>query len=193
MLPRLSIWKNQTLSLPIPTAVIATSLLPPILSGLSLFLRTNSATNNGRYISFSRSKRRANSFRVHPNQLQLIITILVTSLASLIGPYIAPVSGLTCGLDTRWQDLFRSKNEDAIRRVQDALKCCGLRSTVDRAWPFPKSDKIFKDTCEILTGRTQSCFELWRGRERGIAGIVLAVLIVNLVLEVSLSDCSTRN
>jgi hypothetical protein len=38
--------------------------------------------------------------------------------------------------------------------------------------------------------RTNGCFEGWRGAERGVAGVVLAVVVVSWAWEVSFSEDS---
>jgi hypothetical protein len=111
------------------------------------------------------------------NVLVLTLSILETVLATLAGTYILPVSGLQCGLDNRWQRMFKTKDQNAIRRIQDAFNCCGLHSVKDRAWPFP-DDRKDANTCQAITRRTQSCFGLWRREEQGVAGMVLLVVIM---------------
>jgi hypothetical protein len=78
-----------------------------------------------------------------------------------------------------------SKNAQAIRAIQDALNCCGLRSTVDRAWPF-RDARHEVTACQEAFGRARSCFEGWRGAERRVAGVILGVVVVNWAWEVSI-------
>jgi hypothetical protein len=116
----------------------------------------------------------------------LITTILGTMIATQAGTFIMPIGSLACGLDTRWQTLFSSKNADAIRRVQDALNCCGLHSTVDRAWPFAGGKKkVGLTACIEAFNRTESCFVGWREEERRIAAIIMAISLASWVWEVS--------
>jgi hypothetical protein len=102
-------------------------------------------------------------------------------VATLAGTHLLPVSGLQCGLDSQWQNLFQAANGNAIRRVQDALNCCGLHGLDDMAWPFHGNG-----TCQALTGRTQSCFLAWRKEEQEVAGMVLLVVVMAFAWKVSL-------
>jgi len=72
--------------------------------------------------------------------------------------------------------LFRAKNGEVIKRIQDGLECCGLHSIVDKAWPFPDKNTGV-DACVKRFERTKSCFEGWRAEERGVAGIAVGVVI----------------
>lgn len=112
------------------------------------------------------------------------LSVLETALATLAGTHLIPVSGLQCGLDRRWQGMFQAKDENAIRRIQDALNCCGLHSLKDRAWPFP-SNQNDASICQSLTGRSQSCFGAWRKGEQEVAGMLLLVIIMAFVWKAS--------
>jgi len=72
--------------------------------------------------------------------------------------------------------MFRAKDGEAVARIQDAFSCCGLRSSRDMAFPFP--DRTHgADACEVRYERMQGCFEAWEGRERVVAGIMMAVAV----------------
>jgi len=103
-------------------------------------------------------------------------------LATLTATYILPESSLACGLNDRWQTLFRTKNADAICRIQDTFRCCGLNSLVDRAWPF-QSGSHRADSCVEMFGRTQRCLDPWKRLERETAGMMMVVAIVGWVME----------
>lgn len=82
---------------------------------------------------------------------QLIYETIVATLALT---YMIPPQSLSCGLEDTWRKLFSSKDERAIRAVQDAFNCCGLRSINDRAWPF-RGDAHAAGNCVELTHRSQ--------------------------------------
>jgi len=79
--------------------------------------------------------------------------------------------------------LFRAKNEKVIRRIQDALGCCGLHTTVDKAWPFQDKQRGV-DACVKRYERTKSCFAGWRDEERGAAGMIVGVVVGVVVWKV---------
>lgn len=83
-------------------------------------------------------------------------------------------------MNNRWQGLWRDRNGEAIRLIQDTLNCCGLNSLVDRAYPIkaPKS-------CAEMFGRDQVCRGPWRSALRGSAGADLGIVIAVGVLQVS--------
>lgn len=110
-----------------------------------------------------------------------------TIVATLAMTYLVPPSALKCGLNDRWQFLFREKNEKAIRAIQDSFDCCGLNSVVDRAFPF-SSDR---SKCPEFYGRNQSCFAAWRKAEQANAGLLLLVALVVFMIMVSPSMACT--
>src|ERR1700761_4029317 len=62
----------------------------------------------------------------------LVLFIGETVLATLAGTYISPEGSLRCGLEDRWQSLVANRDGDALKKIQDALQCCGLHGTLDR-------------------------------------------------------------
>lgn len=111
-----------------------------------------------------------------PSTLTLIgLLIYSTVVATLAGTRIAPVGGLRCSLLERWQDLFRAKDADSIRAIQDGLECCGFSSVRDMAYPFPNSSNGGAKACAQTYGRTESCIDGWRWAERMCAGMMVGV------------------
>jgi hypothetical protein len=94
--------------------------------------------------------------------------------------YILPPSTLACGLDQRWQILYRTKNEKAIRAIQDSFDCCGLNSVVDRAFPFSGG----RSECAGVYGRNKSCVAEWRKAEQTNAGMFVLVALIVFVIKV---------
>lgn len=104
-----------------------------------------------------------------------LIFIYSTVVITLLGTHAAPPSGLDCGLHSRWTNLYRHKDAEAVRTIQDAFKCCGLQNAHDMAWPFP--DKTHKATaCEETYGRTNGCLVPWKAEEQRLAGVLMAVV-----------------
>ena len=76
--------------------------------------------------------------------------------------------------------MFVHKNERAIRAIQDALECCGLRSLRDDAWPFP-GDGRGAGACVEMYGRTRACEGPWMGRSRMVLGTAVGIAVVMVV------------
>jgi hypothetical protein len=177
--------KMRALHLPIPTVLGAFTLVLPAITGLVLETLTSSANSTDQ--SGKAVVKWSPKFGTRASLSQYAIPLLFvyeTVLATLAGTYLAPVSGLRCGLDERWRDLYKAKNEKAIRRIQDAFNCCGLHSRVDMAYPFPSKERL-ADACLKMYERKSNCFEAWRGEERGMAGLILAITAGVAVWKVS--------
>jgi hypothetical protein len=164
-------------SLPIPHAIGALTLALPAIVGLTV----ESLTNNPLATRQQPGDRRKPS-RWHPFIL-LFLFIAETVLATLAGTYISPESNLRCGLDDKWQDMFSKKNGDAIKKIQDALNCCGLHGTADKAFPFPAKNTP-PTTCMTRYDRNKSCFHGWRAEEEKVAGLMLMVVLLTALWKV---------
>ena len=91
--------------------------------------------------------------------------------------------GLSCSLDTTWRSWFQHKNDKMIREVQNRLDCCGLRSSVDKAWPFPdKAHRI--DACRATYGHDTGCYLGWSREARQALSIFVAIGVVSLIVKV---------
>ncbi|MCJ1312933.1 hypothetical protein MMC25_006609 [Agyrium rufum] len=165
-------------SLPIPVLAISLSILLPILTYPSLRLTQALSVSV-----------RSNARKPHP------LVILLTQLT----PYILVVLQITlinlslifssssssaiieeCVLRSRWLALFRAKDVSSVRRIQDAMECCGFKSSRDMAWPF--KDREHDDrACEVAFGRHVGCEERWRGEARKIAGFMVLVGVVGVI------------
>jgi hypothetical protein len=167
---RYALFRLETLSLPIPTAIGVMTILVPFLAAAVIQRAIAAARGVGPRPAWL-------------GTLVFTLSVLETVLATLAGSHLIPVSGLRCALDDRWQTLFQAMNGNAIRRVQDALGCCGLHSLDDMSWPFPANSTDAR-TCAALTGRTRSCFLQWRKEEQGVAGMVLVVVVMAFVWKV---------
>ncbi|KAK3060536.1 hypothetical protein LTS18_008327 [Coniosporium uncinatum] len=164
-------------SLPIPTILSAFTLALPPVAGLALSSATSLRTLNTSRASLTRKNPQAAATWFYVTILVLII--YETAVAALAGTYFGPTGGLTCGLDEEWRRLFRNKDGNRIRQIQDAGECCGLHSPRDMAWPFP-SKQVEAGSCAARYDRgDSSCFGFWREREQVAAGLM--VLVVALV------------
>jgi hypothetical protein len=172
--------KIQTHHLPIPTPLGAFTLALPAIAGLALEALTGStaaaASNNQRStIKWSPTLPSTRAASLSQYAIPLLF-VYESVLATLAGTYLAPVSGLRCGLDERWRALYQGKQGRVIGRIQDAFGCCGLHSVRDMAYPFPSKERG-ADACVKMYDRQSSCFEGWREEERGVAGLILAVSV----------------
>ncbi len=162
-----------TLSLPIPKALTVLTILLPLFA----FLSTQSV-----YLLLKRSSKTLTLPILGLLALQLVYETAITTLALT---HILPPSSLTCGLHDRWQELYRTKNAAAIQEIQNALKCCGLNSVVDMAWPWSVNNKA--STCSQRFGRKESCFAGWRKSEQNNAGLLVLVAVVVFGMKVGFS------
>ncbi|EXJ65832.1 uncharacterized protein A1O5_11073, partial [Cladophialophora psammophila CBS 110553] len=94
--------------------------------------------------------------------------------------YAVPSDILSCGLESQWTRLFRAKNEDAVRGIENAFRCCGFNSLHDRAWPFPSQDVDVR-ACERSLGYTRRCVDPWRNQEQVAAGLVALADLLNWI------------
>lgn len=118
---------------------------------------------------------------IHPSILQILQGILTTALATLYATDLAPSDTRSCELSTRWQRLFRAKDADTIRTIQDALQCCGFRTVKDMAWPFEPKDV----QCRVRFDRGLACQGPWTAALQRVAGVELGLVLAVAVLQVS--------
>lgn len=113
----------------------------------------------------------------------MLLIIYETAIATLAFTHMAPPNDLVCGLESRWSHLFRGKDADAIRRIQDQLQCCGLHTSVDRAWPFPDRTHDAR-ACVEAFGRSRGCLGGWLQVEQITGGLILLVAVMAFLLKV---------
>ena len=164
------------LSLPIPQALGLFTIALPLITGVS---------THGAYGLIQRAS------KTEQNQLTIPLIAVIgfqliyeTIVATLALTHTLPPAALGCGLDAKWTELYRGKNENAIRAIQDSFHCCGLRSVVDKAWPLNPAGRSL---CAEYTGRTKSCFGEWKKAEQINAGLFLLVAVVLFVMKVQQS------
>jgi len=169
-------YQIRLLSLPISQIVAIFALILPIVTGLSVKAVYN-------ILCFHVN----NLGRTRPTLCLLLVLafqfIYETVIATLALTYMVPPSNLNCRLDEQWQRLYSNKDETTIRRIQDRYDCCGFKSVLDRAWPFPAKG-VSAGACQTKFGRTQSCAGPWRQAEQINAGLFLIVAAVIFVTKV---------
>ncbi|KAI9718223.1 MAG: hypothetical protein M1812_004213 [Candelaria pacifica] len=176
-----SLSKINALSLPISPYLAAATVLLPAVNGVGLYGARSLVPSNSRHRTKSSS---------HLSGPVLVVGVLLviyeTVIVTLALTHMVPPSGLTCGLNETWMSLFQHKNSDAINRIQNTFKCCGLHSTRDKAWPFPDKNHG-ADACVKTLGWQKSCFGDWRQGEQISAGLLLMVALLVFVSKVLFS------
>ena len=127
--------------------------------------------------------------------LQITITaflIFESVLATLAGTHISPPGSLDCALRERWQRLFRAKDGESIRRIQDAFQCCGLATPRDMAFPFPGQGRG-GNACQVAYGRDRACLGPWRAAEQKVAIMLLVVPVAVFVWKVCAQSSNCRS
>lgn len=165
---------SVTLSLPLsPVLTFLTILLP-------LFAAANATALPYLLREKARSPRRLLGTLAHPAVTQGIQGILIVAIATLYTTYMVPGAARDCSLSTIWQRLFRAKDAQSVKAIQDAFECCGFRSVKDMAWPFPPVDV----GCAQRFDRALSCQRPWTGALQRSAGVELGVVIIVAILQV---------
>lgn len=166
-------------SLPIPNAISALTIALPPLAGIAL------------ETCISLNEKLAARGQLQASRIfQITIAFFLvyeSVLATLAGTHISPPGSLDCGLRERWQSLFRAKDEDNVRRIQDTFECCGLTSVRDMAWPFPSADRG-SDACVVRFERDTPCLGPWKAEERKVAIMLLVVPVAVFAWMVSLTN-----
>ena len=80
-------------------------------------------------------------------------------LATLLFAGVVPSPALDFLVDYEWDKLYRAKDADFIKLIQDTYRCCGLNDVHDRAYPF---FHIPGGSCAELHGRTTPCRRPWQ-------------------------------
>jgi hypothetical protein len=141
--------------------------------------------------------------RARVSKPQLTIKLIAISVIQLVYETIIATISVTymvpnCSLEEKWRGLYRNKDGDAIKRIQDRFNCCGFNSLVDMAYPFPygrPNEGHGADQCKITTGRRETCVGPWRQSEQINAGIFFTVassIFLIKVREISLIANSVR-
>lgn len=158
--------RSAYFSLPLPMSVPAISAFHPILSAVVIPLTARTLKN------------RYGNAALLSSIVSYLLTLIPVVLLTLALIYSYPSQLLSCSLERQWDHLFRTKNADAVRAIQDSLRCCGLNSRHDRAWPFP-SNGVDARECERTQGWNVRCLDGWSEQETTMAGLVAVASVVN--------------
>ncbi|KEZ46239.1 hypothetical protein SAPIO_CDS1132 [Scedosporium apiospermum] len=169
----------RNLSLPIPTPIILLPIILPLLfPPLTLLLiRTLKSPTAAPFL-----------IRLLPPAHLLLLTVIATLLGQSLSPNSS--NAVPCPLFTHWQSLYSAHDATRIRRIQDTLECCGLRSVRDMAWPF---DSKGGRACVDTYGRNTACGGPWEGALRGVVGADLGVVLGLAVLQIIITFLSDEN
>ncbi|KAK1825955.1 hypothetical protein QBC39DRAFT_365568 [Podospora conica] len=168
--------KSLSLSLPLSPLLTALSILLPLLAALNALYHPS-------LLALSRAKNASTAQKLLPTLLQALQLILTTVLATLLASDTLPSPARDCLLETRWKGFWTAHDAESIRKVQDALSCCGFRTVKDMVWPFPHGAPggggPGAADCVARFGRTVACREPWQRAMQDSAGwdwaVVLAV------------------
>ncbi|KAF3766159.1 hypothetical protein M406DRAFT_356222 [Cryphonectria parasitica EP155] len=167
---------SVTLSLPLSPALTFLTILVPLLTAGNVLALPYLARQSARAAPNNPAL-----FRVTgPIVLQVLQAILTTVLATLFATDIVPSASSDCELSTRWQHLFRAKDADSVRAIQEAFQCCGFRSVHDMAWPFPPA----AIECAARFDRALACRGPWADALRKSAGVNFGVVVAVGLLQV---------
>jgi len=159
------------LSLPISEALALLTVVLPLITGIS---------TQGVSGLIKRSSQN--------EQYQLTIPLIAvigfqliyeTVIATLALTYIIPPSSLDCSLARRWLELYRVRDTDGIRAIQDSFTCCGFRTVTDMAFPWGEPS-----SCPTTFERNKSCLGPWRQAQQKNAGMLLLVAITVFIVKV---------
>jgi hypothetical protein len=181
ILAGIALQKAHAYSLPIADIICALTVALPPLAGVAL--ETVISLHNR-----LAEKGQLQTSRVF--QITVVAFLVYEAvLATLAGIHISPPGSLNCALRESWEEMFRNKDADSIRRIQDSFSCCGLASPRDMAWPFPGREHG-ADSCMVRYERTNACIDSWRDQERRVAVMLLIVPVAVFIWKVSLLHLS---
>ncbi|KAI5799987.1 hypothetical protein EDC01DRAFT_628503 [Geopyxis carbonaria] len=86
-----------------------------------------------------------------------------------------PSDMLNCHLRESWNKLYSNKDAKHIKIIQDALNCCGFKTTKDMSYPFPTGKQHPSCVKEFHRDDSRACFLPWRKHEQTSASLYLAV------------------
>ncbi|TLS30960.1 hypothetical protein PpBr36_03852 [Pyricularia pennisetigena] len=166
------------LSLPTYPLTIPVLLLPLLALANTVFAVRSTALR-------LRDPAAAKPFPPRPTTLVTVLQVVQAIAAAVLATLLAASPAVdACLLEQTWQRMYSAHDGDGIRRVQDALGCCGFNSPRDRAWPFPHGRGGQQTRCDEAWGRTESCRAPWRGAMRVGVGVELGVVVVVEIVQV---------
>ncbi|KAM3565803.1 hypothetical protein ARSEF4850_001250 [Beauveria asiatica] len=163
---------SQHLSLPLSPVVTVVTVVLPVAAFVNAFVYPN-------LLHASSSSSSTSFLRILPAALQGLQVVVTTALATLFAQgFASPTRG--CALDAAWQALYDARDADAVRRVQDTLRCCGYADVDDRAFPFAS---LIQQTCREIYNRDKACEGPWRAAMATHAGIAFAVVLTVALMQ----------
>ncbi|KGQ09106.1 hypothetical protein BBAD15_g5549 [Beauveria bassiana D1-5] len=163
---------SQHLSLPLSPVVTVVTVILPVAAFLNAFVYPN--------LLHTSSSSSTSILRVLPAALQGLQAVVATALATIfVQGFASPSRG--CALDAAWQRLYDARDADAVRRVQDTLRCCGYADVNDRAFPFAS---LIQQTCREIYNRDKACERPWRAAMATHAGIAFAVVLTVALMQI---------
>lgn len=165
------------MGLPLPTSLAIITTFLPLLTALAPIF--NPSTRRFHH------KRSAwpSAGLSYITLLDQLLTALPAALAAFSISYFTPPPTVTCRLEQSWQARWRAHDADSIRTVQDRLRCCGFRSTRDRAWPFPEG-RGEHPSCPAVLGYDAACLPRLMEQERTAAEMVFTAAVGAFALKV---------
>ena len=122
-------------------------------------------------------------FTLPSREIALTILFVLDTLLITLASTALSEPALTCGLASRWQQMFQAKDGDTIQAIQDSLECCGFRTVTDKAWPFPAKGVDAK-ACVTKFGWRKSCKGIWTAEGRSMLGMIIGVGVGVVVMKV---------
>lgn len=110
-----------------------------------------------------------------PGTLTLaLLLIYETVMATLAGARIAPIPPITAALKAKWEAMYAARDDRHINRLQTRFKCCGFEGPGDMS--LPRGEAVCMPDKHGVVAEV-GCLEKWRGEQRLVAGIMLAVAV----------------
>lgn len=110
--------------------------------------------------------------------MSILDVVLLTTASFAANPETA-----SCWLESMWKEAFQQKDDRLIRDTQNALSCCGFRSPIDKAWPFP-SKQFGADACVKAFNRQKSCLPELLGNAQRSNRIFIVIAAISLGIKV---------
>lgn len=183
----MSVHSANSLHIPVPFLLKALAPTLPIVELVAIFLSNVTIPR-----LTAKGETHASSLHQFKRRLLLgalaffwVTTILDAGMMSS-STLLQDPDAMTCILERTWSAWFRQKNVRPVRAIQDSLECCGLRSTRDRAWPFPDLEHD-AGACIAAYQRKVSCMKQWQHEAHSVLTSFVVIGAISLGLKVCLS------
>ena len=166
----------------ITTQILA--IILPLLTNAILFAITKSSPNRPLRLTGKVSSTSGVRFPLPSCEIAVTILFILDTLLITLASTARSQPTLTCGLESRWQQMFVAKDGARTRAIQDSLRCCGFRSIKDKAWPFPAKG-VGVGACVERFGWQTACEGDWTAEARSMLGMMIGVGMGVVVIKVS--------